>query len=305
MAPTPLQRLAATQAGLLSRHQLRKLGVDRWQIRNHVNAGRWVTRSSLVISTTTGPLSRQQLMWLGVLHAGPEALIAGLSAAEVHGLRNWHRDEITVLVPLGTKAEGPVPGVSFLRSRRSLLPFRSRRMELPTVALEPAVLLYAAHQRSERTAQGVVAAVVQQRLTSPEALSSWLEALHPLRRAPLFRRAIADISGGAQSLAEIDIRRMCRIGGLRMPQRQSKRRDASGRVRFTDCEWLLPDGSVVVLEVDGGFHMDVEHWEDDLARQRRLSGPGRTIVRCTARELRDEPAVVARDLRALGVPLAA
>ncbi len=90
--------------------------------------------------------------------------------------------------------------------------------------------------------------------------------------------------------------------GIAAPTRQQKRVDSAGRVRFTDCEWVLASGHIVVLEIDGGFHMDVEHWEDDLARQRRLSGPGRTVVRCTSRELRDDYEQVARDLLALGVP---
>lgn len=70
-------------------------------------------------------------------------------------------------------------------------------------------------------------------------------------------------------------------------------------------EWQLPDGRTLVLEVDGGFHMEAEHWEDDLARQRALAATDRIIVRCTPRELRDEPERVARDLLALGVPVAA
>lgn len=48
--------------------------------------------------------------------------------------------------------------------------------------------------------------------------------------------------------------------------------------------------------------MQAEHWEHDIARQRALTSPGRIVVRCTARELRDEPERVARDLRLLGVP---
>ena len=94
---------------------------------------------------------------------------------------------------------------------------------------------------------------------------------------------------------------MCRAYGLEPPVRQTKRRDAAGRLRFTDCDWRLGDGRVLVLEVDGGFHMEVEHWEDDLARQRALTTSDRVVVRCTARELRDDPAAVARDLRNLGV----
>lgn len=97
---------------------------------------------------------------------------------------------------------------------------------------------------------------------------------------------------------------MCRTGGLAPPARQVRRRDAAGRVRFTDCEWRLGDGRDLVLEVDGSFPWEAEHWEDDSARQRARTSPNRMVVRCTARELRDEPELVAHDLRLLGVPAA-
>jgi len=84
-----------------------------------------------------------------------------------------------------------------------------------------------------------------------------------------------------------------------------RRRDSDGRLRFTDCEWRLADGRILTLEVDGAFHMDVEHWEEDLARQRALTATDRLIVHCTSRELRDDPERVATHLKMLGVPHAA
>lgn len=297
------EEVAAAQAGLISRRQLNELGVDRWRARNQVAAGRWVELTSMVIATTTGPLSREQTMWAGVLHAGPSSLVGGLSAAELAGLKNWHRDGVTILVPQELEFDDEeLPGVRFVRTRRNLSLMRSRGAGIPRAYIEPAILLFAAYQHSTRTAQGVVAASVQQGLTTPVDLLRWVKDMRPLRWAQLFRQAIGDIAGGAQSLAEIDVRRMCRVGRLVPPSRQQRRRDAAGRWRYTDCHWRLVDGSLLILEVDGSFHMDVEHWENDLARQRRLSGRGRTIVRCTARELREEPQRVAADLRALGVP---
>jgi very-short-patch-repair endonuclease len=297
--------VAAAQAGLLTRTQLRAVGVDRWAVAHRVGTERWQRLSSVVIATTTGACTREQRMWLGVLHAGEGALVGGLSAAECAGLRNWHRDEVTVLVPYRHHLPEPVDGVEFVRTRRDLGPMRRRLSGLPCSRIEPAILLFAAADDSERTAQGVLAAAVQQRLTTPDLLLSWVDRLSPLRRAPLLRRALDDMAGGAQSLAEIDVRRMCRRHRLAPPQRQARRRDADGRWRFTDCEWRLADGRTLVLEVDGAFHMSVESWEDDLARQRSLSSVGRLVVRCTARELRDESERVARDLVALGVPRAA
>jgi hypothetical protein len=293
--------VAAAQEGLLSRRQLNALDVDRWRVRNQVAAGRWSERSSMVISTTTGPLSPSQMRWLGVLHAGPESVVGGLSAAEVAGLDNWTRIEVTVLIPDELEVD-PVEGIEFHRTRRNIAALRQPGTGLPVCRLEPAILLFGAYQRSRRTAQGVVAAAVQQGLTDPTSLLAWVKQLRPLRWAPMFREVIADIAGGSQSVAELDVVRLCRHHGLALPDRQLKRVDADGRTRFTDCEWRLRDGRVIVLEVDGSFHMDIRHWEDDLVRQRQLTSSDRLVVRCTARELREQPARVARDLRRLGVP---
>jgi len=219
----------------------------------------------------------------------------------VAGLRNWHRDVVTVLIPDELEVDD-VPGIDFHRTRRNIESLRSPGAGLPRCRIEPAILLFGGYQRSRRTAQGVVAAAVQQQLTDPASLLLWVRLLRPLRWAPMFREVICDIAGGSQSVAELDVVRLCRHHGLALPDRQVHRLDAGGRQRFTDCEWRLPDGRVLVLEVDGSFHMEAAHWEDDLVRQRRLSSPDRVVVRCTARELRDEPWRVAGDLRRLGVP---
>lgn len=304
MANDDWKRLAVRQGGLVTRTQLAAVGVDRWVIRRRVASERWVVHTPSVIGTTTGELSREQLMWLGILHAGHGALIGALTAAERAGLRSWHRDEVTVLIPHSCDVGDAVPGIAFVRTRRDLVAMRRPGAGLPTCRLEAAVLLFAATQRAPRVAEGVLAASVQQQLTSPGRLLEWIDRLSPLRGAVRMRRALDDIAGGAHSTAEIDVRRMCRAAGLALPLRQVRRRDSAGRLRFTDCEWRLSDGRVLVLEVDGGFHMDVEHWEDDLARQRALTTASRVVVRCTSRELRDEPEVVARDLALLGVPAA-
>lgn len=295
------RELAARQAGIVARRQLRLLDLGADRVRDQVAAERWVVRTPTVVSTTTGPLSRDQLRWLAVLHAGPGALIGGLSAAELHGLRRWHRDQITVLVD-DQLAFDPVPGVRFFRTRRDQTGWRDRGLTIPTARIEPAILLFAGYEPHLRTALGALSAVVQQGLTTPTALRDQLELMRPLRRARHFRAALADMDGGSQSLAEIDVVRMCRAEGLELPRRQTRREDRAGRLRYTDAEWVLADGRRLVLEVDGAFHMEVEHWEDDLRRQRALTQQSVALVRCTARELRYEPAQIAADLRALGVP---
>jgi hypothetical protein len=292
--------LAAAQAGALSHRQLAELKVSRATVRNKLVSGRWQRRTEEVLTTTTGPMSAEQHHWVAVLHCGPDALLGGLTAAGLHGLKNWHREEVHVLVGNDHSFE-PLSGVTTFRTRRSLAGMR-HPSPLPTCALEPAVLLWAGHEPHPRSAMGLLAAVVQQRLTTPARLAPWVETLKPLRRAPAIRDLLNDLAGGSQSLAEVDVVRLCRDGGLRIPDRQVPRVDSNGVMRFTDCEWLLADGRTLVLEVDGGFHADIGQYESDVTRQRRLTTPTRTVVRCTAQELRRTPWVVAADLRALGVP---
>ena len=300
-----LEGLLAAQDGMAARRQLLGLGLDWDRVRNQVMARRWVTHTPRVIGTTTGALTWEQRCWMAVLHAGPRSMLGGLSAAEIGGLVGWHRDPVTVLVDDELAFE-PVDGVRFFRSRRPFELLRANRTGIPRAQLEPALLLWAGYQAEGiRPAHGVLAASVQQRLTTADRLLAAIETLHPLRRARSFRRTINDIAGGAHSGAELDVRRLCRRYGLRLPDRQRARTDRAGKRRWTDCEWDLPDGSVLILEVDGAFHVDVVEWGADIKRARSLTTGGRTVVRCTSFELRHEMEDVARDLIALHVPRAA
>lgn len=296
--------VAAEQTGVVTRAQLRTVGVDADMVAHRVRSERWQQVTSTVVATFTGVLTREQTMWAGVLHGGKSAALGGLTAGERAGLKNWHRDEVTVYVPYGDEVPPRLDGVVYVRTRRDLDDLLQPDSAPRRCRLEPSLLMFGARDRSARTAQGVLAAAVQQRLTTPGRLLAWIDDLTPLRRASLLRSALYDMEGGSQSLAEIDIKRMCRVQGLALPSTQVRRRDASGHVRYIDCHWRLAGGRTIELEIDGAFHMDAEQWEDDIARQRSLSDPNRLIVRCTARELRDDAASLARDLRRLGVPSA-
>ncbi|ABL80421.1 MULTISPECIES: hypothetical protein [unclassified Nocardioides] len=296
-----LEALIAAQAGMVARRQLNRLGIDWDRVRDHGAARRWVERTPRVISTVTGELTRAQLEWLAVLHAGERSMLGGLTAAERHGLTGWQRDVMTVYVDDELSFE-PVDGVRFFRSRRPFDLLRHPRPGIPVCRLEPAVLLFAAYQTTPRPAHGVIAASIQQRLTTVERMVEWVDTLRPLRWSKPFKRTLGDIAGGAHSGAEIDVRRMCRRFGIGMPDGQVSRTDRAGCRRWTDCEWRLPDGRVVVLEVDGSFHLDVLESMADHRRARRLTTATRVVLRCSAYELRYESEQVAADLIALGLP---
>jgi hypothetical protein len=292
------RELALSQAGAVARRQLLALGFDNDYVDRQVLAKRWQLLSDVVVCTSTGHPTREQLMWAAVLHAGPGSAIGGLTALERRGLKNWHRDEITVLLAKSHNL-APLPGVHFVETRRPVS--LNATGDLPTWRTEPAALLFAGYSRSSRTAHGVLAAVVQQRLTTPARLLTEIERMKPLRWAKRFKASLAMAHEGSESLAEMRVVRMCSDFRLPVPDRQTPRIDASGRLRYTDAQWRLPSGSVVILEVDGVFHMDVQHWEDDIRRERDLVATGAIVLRCTVRELIDVPERVAASLRAVGV----
>jgi len=78
--------------------------------------------------------------------------------------------------------------------------------------------------------------------------------------------------------------------------------DKEARRRYLDSEWLLGDGRIVVLEVDGSFHMRTEHWVDDMRRERSVVLSGRTVLRCSSVEIRLEPEDIVDDLVRVGIP---
>ena len=96
--------------------------------------------------------------------------------------------------------------------------------------------------------------------------------MRPLRRAKLFRSLLVGRRGRGRLVGRGRPGPLCRRFDLPLPRRQVRRRDASGRWRYTDAEWSLADGTLLVLEVDGAFHMDVSSWEDDIARSARSAG---------------------------------
>jgi len=83
----------------------------------------------------------------------------------------------------------------------------------------------------------VLAASVQQRLARPADLRAVLQRMPTARRRALLLRTIDDIDGGAHSLAEIHLVRLCRREGLPEPEQQVARCDRAGRRRWLDAYW--------------------------------------------------------------------
>ncbi len=294
--------LVRRQLGVLHRTQLRDLGVRHTRVEHEIEVGRWTAVAPDVVAAQNAALTRAQRIWLGVLHAGPAAAVTHATACELGGLAWTAEDTVHVLTPKGDLA-ARLPGITFHQSRRRYANWVVLGDDgLPRIDLEHAVLLTSERDRFVRRAIGRLAAAVQQQLTTADRL--WLAStdIRKLRHGALFRQALGDIAGGAQSFAEIDVGALCRQAGLAPPDRQAVRRDRDGRRRYLDCTWMLPGGRTLVLEIDGSFHMLVDNWWRDLRRQRAITAWDHAILRCASIEVRLGPGAILDDLRAMGVP---
>jgi hypothetical protein len=117
----------------------------------------------------------------------------------------------------------------------------------------------------------------------------------------MLRLAVADIAQGAEALSEIDFGRLCRRFGLPAPARQDVRVEPGGRRRYLDAEWIRADGRRIVAEIDGALHLAQRRWWDDQLRQNELVIAGNLVLRFPSAIVRTEPALVADQLRRIGL----
>ena len=296
-----IEPLIGSQSGVVARRQLKAAGWSDRHIDHEVDFERWQRPTPGVLVTNTGVLSESQRQWVGILHAGPGAVLSHVTAARCAGLRWVGSETIDVLTPKGDLV-APVDGYFFHQTRRPYDRWVRPAAGPPRLPLEFAALLAAERDPFVRRAIGLLAACIQQGLTNADRFWATIPLIRKLRNGKTFKLVLADIAGGAQSFAEINVAQLCSQAGLLPPTRQVIRVDKHGRRRYLDCVWVLPDGRVIVLEVDGSFHADVDNWWKDMKRERGVVVQGDTVLRCSTVELRLEAADIIDDLRRVGVP---
>lgn len=300
-----VDELAAEQAGAVSRAQLRELGVAPASIAWAVRARRWQLVGRAVV-THRGALNRETRFWVATIHGGPDALLCAWTASESQGLVRFERETVHVVVRRGHRIRA-LPWMRVHESRRLRPEDQHPALRPPQVRAARAILDMAAWSGGARTACAVLAAGVQQRLTTVDQLRQELAQAGKIQFHRLLGAVLNDIEGGAQALSELDLLGLCREFGLPEPTQQQVRRDSQGRRRYLDAWWRRADGRVIHLEVDGSAHLDVDHWWDDMDRQTDLAiAEDALVIRVAAAALRiDRREVAVRIARALQVPLRA
>jgi very-short-patch-repair endonuclease len=152
----------------------------------------------------------------------------------------------------------------------------------------------AAWMATDRGAQAVLAAGVQQRLARVADLAAVVTQNQRLARRAVISATLADIAGGAHALSELDFTRLLRQYRLPEPDRQAARRDPSGRRRWLDAVW---ESARLMVEIDGSHHMDASQYWADMGRDNDFTLDGYRVLRFPAFAVRHNPAYVAGQIR--------
>ena len=294
--PPALEAVADAQARCVSRRQLCEHGVGPGVVSRRARAGQWQTAGPRCVVLHSGPLGPAERRWAAVLST--DGVLGGLTALAVHGLDGWPRDAVDVVVPRSAGRAAP-PWVRLRTTTDADGAAVTHRGGLAVHRVERAALDAASWSGAGRTAGGLVAAVVQQRLTTADRLLAAAQARgsSPWRHRAEVLQVLADVAGGSQAMSEVDLVRLLRRHRLPRPERQVRRQDATGRVRHLDALWRRADGTCVLLEVDGAGHLDEACWYDDLLRAAEVAGGGDVVLRLPARALRVDAARGAALLR--------
>jgi very-short-patch-repair endonuclease len=294
---TELADLLDRQSGVASRRQLAGIGYSSDRIAGQVRARRWRIVGPAVV-THRGPLTFEQRCWVAVLALGPRSALCGRTALEWAGLKGWADGEVHVVVPRGAYIR-TWPGVTVHESRRyDPAVDRERSAGPPRTPVPRSAIDAAAWTPSLRAACGLLAAVVQQRIASPERLARALDRVGRVRHCRAMRLAISDISGGAQALSEIDAVHVLRVAFPDAVVRQQVRVESSGRRRYLDLEIEFADGRRLAIEIDGGLHLAPLRWWDDQRRHNDVVIAGRAVLRFPTVVVRHQPYEMVAQVRA-------
>ena len=246
--------LARQQSGVVTRAQLLGMHMSPRAINNYVAGGLWRRIDRGTFWTAMSEPTWLALVWSAVFAGGDDAVLAGTTAAHLHGLIDEKQLPIVVMIPQHRRATAR-PYASYTRIDMDSRRYRNRS-GLRCVGVEDTVLdLCDAATRPEVI--GWVTAAAQRRLTTPQRLAKALARRRSVGHRKLIEKLIDDVGAGAQSVLEIEyVHRVERPHGLPVARRQVHAGSAN--------QWVdnFYDEFGLVVELDG------QKWHPEAFRDR-------------------------------------
>ena len=281
-----LSDLLRIQDGLLTRAQANEYGLSDRVLLNRVRSGRWVVVLRGVYATFTGELSDRQRCRAALLWAGSGAMLGGVTAAALHGLRylpEGHREAVHVLMPHAQRRRND--GFVVLR-RGTRLPSAWQCEDMPVAPPARAVVDACRDFTNPRAVRAWVAESVQRGMLAIEQLDAELAA-GGSAGSRWSRRALTDVRGGARSAPEAEWRDLILGSDLPRPVFNYTLYSPTGVLIGTpDSYW---DEFGVAVEVDSmEWHPGAADWEGTMQRHERLAAYGLIVVHASPSRIRQD-----------------
>lgn len=283
-----LQRLAATQGGVVSLADLESCGVSAKAARHRINEGTWHRIGGAIVlapqSTGATTLSDTALSWILHLTFGPQARISGTLALR---RARWHLPCQSHIVVVGSKPYRQLPGVTVIRRPHPDLPPHPPGPQFVTAreALVDCLTVLPA-----AAAADLLDAALQKRYLRADMLADDLTARLGRGRlnAAGLRSLIARATSGSRSEAEQRMARLLQRSGTGpwVPNHRI-RGDGGHIVAELDFAHVILR---IAIEVDGrAFHSDRTAFERDRWRQNALVIDGWIVLRFTWEQISERP----------------
>lgn len=285
-----LNQLTLAQAGLLSWRQMEAAGMPRHRLRLLEKQGRMRryvrgVYHVLGVAAEGFDVERSRAAWAGLLATAPHGISTGACALHLHGVQGLPQQlRPEVAVPMNGSGRG-VEGVRVRRIREffEYVEIHGRRVAAPIPAMVQAL-----PELCLERAVAVVDSALNREILSDTCVITIREALRGKRGASGLAACWGLVDGRAASPVETNVRLECVAGGVPPTDLQVVLQDDHGGfVARGDLGWLRPDGTWVLVEVDGvSVHDQPQALFHDRDRQNRIMLTGRhTTLRFTARDL--------------------
>ena len=279
-----LARLAARQVGLVTRRQLRALGIGRTALERRLESGAWRSLPRGVVCVASGDLSRDQRELAGQFAAGEGAVLSHHSAGARLGLDVPKTPVVHVLVPWARKRVG-LDGVKLWRTRdlqpddvTERGPFRLTR--LGRTVLDLAAVLDDAW----------LAVAVDSALRRSAANRKWMELAleqHGSGRPGVQRlRRILDARAREDSTPDSALESLAMELGLAAGRKPHLHfRVCTPRFFVAEVDLAWPEARLAVELDSWSWHSSRVAFERDRARDRALHSLGWVVLRFTWRQV--------------------
>ena len=294
-SPDGLGELLEKQSSVVSRGQLLALGMKDTAMQYRVRVGGpWQVLLPGVYLAASGIPSVSQKELAALLYAGPGSIVTGPTALMHHSIRSGSAvdDGIDVLVPANRQRLS----TGFVRLHRTArMPTRVCSSGPVRLTLAPRAVADTVRQLTVlRDVRAVVADAVQLGRCTVGQLAEELRT-GPVKGSAVFRSVLSEVADGIRSTAEADLRDVITSARLPMPLFNPSLHDGEVFLGRPDAWW--PDAGVAG-EVDSReWHLSPEDWDRTRHRHDLMAAAGIILLHFSPREIRREPAKVARMIR--------